>query len=410
MDINSPSYTVKRFSNVLVVPFTDLLAWRETPCKYRGGPIWPNWHVQKSIRFNGGFYEPTDAKPIFEAPKKRITGEHHFYIGPLYEHFGHQIRDFSSRIMPSITVDPQAVLVFASHKRNPWQDLSQVPDFFNQILKWFGRTESNVLIVSEPTIFDHLCVIPEPEPPLENPDARIAKTIYISDLTKHAATRNVIQDDRMAAYVSRTQFFSQILGEYEIERWFAALGYTIFHPQDHSLETQLDLYLSCRTVVFAEGSALHALQLLGRNLKRIFVLLRRRGDTTFTPMLKARSLEPEIIDVIRGTIRFNSHVDRDVAVLDFERLKKALIRVDPKICKHTNRVLFYRSQRRQLIHTLLSTRPRTLRSTIALVRSLALVRPRGYLVTLGLSLLLLPVDQLWRIINQKRKLSSVTFR
>ena len=312
--------------------------------------------------------------------------------------------------MPSVTVDPQAVLVFVSHKRNPWQDLSQVPDFFKQILNYFGRTESTVLIVSEPTIFDHLCVIPEPEPPLENPDAISPNNFYIRDLTNHAATRSEAQKDRLGAYVSRTRFFSQLLGEYEIERWFLGLGYTVFHPQDHTLQKQLNLYLSCRTVVFAEGSALHALQLVGRNLKRIFVLLRRSDDTVFTPILKARSSELGIIDVIHGTIRFNSHADRNVAVLDFERLEEALCRIDPTISKYINRDQFYRSQRRQLVDTLMTTRPRTVRSTFALIRSLALVRPKGYLVTLGLSLLFLPVDQLWRIVNQMRKIRSSTPR
>jgi hypothetical protein len=65
-----------------------------------------------------------------------------------------------------------------------------------------------------------------------------------------------------------------------LDRAFRAAGATVIRPESLPVADQLRTYASHETLVFSEGSALHGLQLLGRNVGRV-VVLGRRGNGRF---------------------------------------------------------------------------------------------------------------------------------
>jgi hypothetical protein len=81
--------------------------------------------------------------------------------------------------------------------------------------------------------------------------------------------------------------------------------------------------------VFAEGSAVHALQLLGRGLADVVVLNRRPGATIAEPGLSARARSVTYLDALRGhvhglTTAGQPALGLGLAVLDSERLLELL--------------------------------------------------------------------------------------
>lgn len=81
-------------------------------------------------------------------------------------------------------------------------------------------------------------------------------------------------------YISRSRLGlgkGGLLGEEQLEELLAAEGYEIFHPQEHSLSTQLARYKAARQVIAADGSALHLYAMVGRPDQQVAMVLRRKS-------------------------------------------------------------------------------------------------------------------------------------
>ncbi|EBA06067.1 FkbM family methyltransferase [Sagittula stellata] len=84
-------------------------------------------------------------------------------------------------------------------------------------------------------------------------------------------------------YISRSRLGPQrgaLLGETALETLLEAEGYTIFHPQEHSLEVQIAHYRAARQVIAAEGSSLHLYAFAGRADAQVAMILRRKSKAT----------------------------------------------------------------------------------------------------------------------------------
>jgi hypothetical protein len=81
------------------------------------------------------------------------------------------------------------------------------------------------------------------------------------------------------------------LGERVLEAAMVDNGFTVFRPEQHPVARQMRAYAQADVVVFAEGSACHGVELMGRTLKAV-VLLNRRGGRTmdmFEAVLRPRA-------------------------------------------------------------------------------------------------------------------------
>lgn len=82
---------------------------------------------------------------------------------------------------------------------------------------------------------------------------------------------NEYSSSQRKTYISRSKLPAiqrHLLGETVIEEDLAARGWTIFHPELHSLEDQLIQYLSSSTIAGELGSAFHSLMLIPTHLLR----------------------------------------------------------------------------------------------------------------------------------------------
>ena len=81
--------------------------------------------------------------------------------------------------------------------------------------------------------------------------------------------------------------------ELEIETYLRKLGWKIFHPQQHTIQHQLEIYESCKIICGEEGSALHLLFGLDTHTIKQVILLTQSHCNNFTLQLDCQ-LIPKI--------------------------------------------------------------------------------------------------------------------
>jgi hypothetical protein len=137
-------------------------------------------------------------------------------------------------------------------------------------------------------------------------------------------------------YVSRARLNAQrggVLGETVIEENLARAGYEIFHPERHSLATQIARYKAARKIVALDGSALHLAAYVMQPGGEVAMILRRSKANAADYRLQFKSfcgIDPHVIDVIaQDWIADNaSRVDfRSVGEIDFVALFRELKRL-----------------------------------------------------------------------------------
>jgi hypothetical protein len=314
--------TPRSLERVVVVPFTELLLSADR--EHKGGPIWPDWPDDDHLGYwHSSTYGRADTHPDVPESFAEAVGGHFFWIGAVYNHFGHQIRDFSSRIIGSLTADPNAVLVYATAQGRPG-----VPGWFWDIHDWFGVPRDRVCVISSPTRFSSLRVVPQPEWAGPNRRNAAPDPEYLAALTKHA--ERAIGPTRRSGtvYVSRSAMAPghNVLGEREIDRWFDRNGHRVVHPQDLPLKEQLRSYVSAQRLVFSGGSALHGLQLLGCDVSHVTVIRRSPDAPDYQALLASRCLSNSEVDAVRATTTIRGRVPGagTKVLLDSHRLVRDL--------------------------------------------------------------------------------------
>ncbi len=113
-------------------------------------------------------------------------------------------------------------------------------------------------------------------------------------------------------------------GEVYLDRMMTDAGVFVFHPETADLPAQFRLYRRARRLIFSEGSALHALQLLGHIDADIVVLQRRPGRRVAGASLRPRVRSLRYLHTARGLVyglRPNGRPQtaRAITVLDEKR-------------------------------------------------------------------------------------------
>jgi hypothetical protein len=220
------------------------------------------------------------------------------WIGPIIPHFGHQLAEFSMRLWPTLRAWPGAVVAFGTHPASDYQSLEHTPPFFQEMLRWFGISEDRVTVVANPTVAGEVFVAPQAEqlggpPPTAD---------YLDSLDELATRRLGKWKQDGFAYISRAGMHARFAGEAYLERTLASVGVRIIRPERMSLRVQLRAYLSAEHLIFAEGSALHGTQLLGRSLGHVTVLVRMPGMRVAESSLEPRARTLRYLDVTSGLL------------------------------------------------------------------------------------------------------------
>ena len=98
------------FRDVVVTPYTDLLQFSQGEY-HRGGPRWPDWDRQTVAR-QCRYGKPDDTEPPEAEPTARLGGPL-AWGGAVTSVFGHQIADFSTRLLPTLDEVPDARFAYS---------------------------------------------------------------------------------------------------------------------------------------------------------------------------------------------------------------------------------------------------------------------------------------------------------
>lgn len=319
------------FRDVLVMPIESF----HQGAMVRGGPAWPRFPWQVRARHSRGLLPiPRDAAPSRLAPPEAELAEA-AWVGPVSFHFGHQVADFGMRLAAS-AYGTDGPLLFAMRP----EDQPEPPAFFWQILEHLAVDPARVVLARVPTLVRRLHVFP----PAERRGGLLGPSRRHLDLMDRITARP--QSDpgseapRERVYVSRSKLqakqsvftVGQLAGEAYFESLLAGAGVTVVHPEEITVAEQMDLYRRAALLVFAEGSALHGLQLLGRIGADVAVINRRRWSRVGASSLRPRARSLTYVSAIRGVIhglRPDGRPDkvRGIAVLEPSRLLDRLARL-----------------------------------------------------------------------------------
>src|SRR5688572_16905304 len=106
-----PRLAMLSFRDVLVTPYTDLLDGPRGGMYHRGGPHWPDWSTQTAARYCAGGV-PHDVEPSDGEPKSTLA-DRIAWGGAITWHFGHQIADFTTRLLPTLAEMPDVRFAFS---------------------------------------------------------------------------------------------------------------------------------------------------------------------------------------------------------------------------------------------------------------------------------------------------------
>jgi len=306
------------FADISVGP-TESIVGRLVKDDFRGGPLWPDFATQLAAR-HCRWPEPLafDSPPSFAEPVSE-TLEEALWCGPLCHHFGHAIADFGMRIARSAHEHPDLPLLFGH-----WPNgLAEMPAFFPAVLAQLGVDPARVVVADRPLRIGRLHVFPQAER-LHGPAPSRAHLDLMDRITP---------GDRDPALAGRTIFVSRsrirtdsligrIAGEAYLDEAMRRSGVIVMHPESLPLAVQLRCYRSAARLIFSEGSAVHALQLLGRLEAEIAVVTRRPRQRMAAQALRARTRALHWVDVGLGLVRGRRRdgkgfdISRGVAVLD----------------------------------------------------------------------------------------------
>lgn len=270
------------FSDVVVVPSRAMQRGSGIP---DGGPVWPDFARQTLARHcrNGN---PADVIPARkDRPVRTLTGST-VWGGVARHHFGHFLAEFSTRLLQSVRERPGDRFLFQTDPLHPDKE---PPGYFWSVLDWYGVPREQVAFVGRPMLVKQLRVAAQGEGLTEFPPS----PAYLDLVERNAARHALVPVPNEILYVGRPKLCGLGQGghaaeEYLIER-LTALGVAVLDPATEDLRRQLALYAGARTLVFAEGSAMHGRQLLGRIPgQRVVVLVRRPGLRLVRAQLQPR--------------------------------------------------------------------------------------------------------------------------
>ncbi|WP_339765120.1 glycosyltransferase family 61 protein [uncultured Sulfitobacter sp.] len=274
---------------------------------------------------------PTTVEPILpaEADVDRTLSGTMLYAGLSYGHFGHALCESLARLWAVDEFDG-AIDAVAFIPKNPitWPErsLGMVKVIAEQLGEMPRLTAFN-----KPTRIERLVIAPQ--------------GFGVNDLMSGSPEFRAFTDRRLRQrvkpagpdkiYISRSALFRKrgrfVLEDY-IEAKMEAEGYTIFHPQQHDLATQLAYYKGASMIVSTDNSALHLAAFVVDPTCKIGILLRRPGTIFEDFQLQLKWFAGVTPDVVDACTRFwfrrgeKVQYNEVYSLIDFEKTGQALQR------------------------------------------------------------------------------------
>jgi len=278
--------------SVLVAPTQEILR-RPAGAVFRGGPLWPMWPLRVAARQCRGVVP----LPVDRAPRPVSAEARHgegVWCGPVCDHYGHAIADFGMRIAASAERFPDVPLVFCRG-----EDEGPPPAYFWAILDQLRVPRERALVLSRPAAFERLHVLPQ----AERMGGGAPSAAHLDLMDRLTGDARGAEKDLPVLYVSRAgQLSGRLAGESYLDDALTAAGVRVFHPEFSPLPEQIAMYARARSLVFAEGSSVHTLQLMGRLGAEVSVLVRRPFARLAAASLRPRATRLRYLDALHGLV------------------------------------------------------------------------------------------------------------
>lgn len=279
-----------RFTNIAVVPVT-----RVHRHVAHGGPIWPRFQGQTWVRHcRDGV--ALDDKPELPDLLRPFAGPA-IWGGFLDRHFGHFVADHLPRLAVSLRERPDDVVLFTL---DPGLTPQGLDDWVWQVFDWIDLRRDRVQFVTEALYVDVLHVASQPEGLSQVPPP----TAYLELV--EAWARSLVPVPARTLYVGRLGLPQAGGGAHAGEAYLVErlrrVGLAVLDPGTASIGAQMAAYAGAGRLIFAEGSALHGRQLLGRLDQQIEVLLRRPEKVMAKAALTPRCRTLTYHDVSAGRL------------------------------------------------------------------------------------------------------------
>ncbi len=236
----------KSFRDVPITPYSELLMPHSGRSYHKGGPLWPDWNREVFARHKRGG-RPVDDPPVVRDGPLPVVDRPLVWWGAVTHHFGHQVADFSSRLIAAAGAEGRPDFAFARLVTGGGPFPARVPRFFRGICDYFGLERERVRILDEPVRARTLTVFAQEEQiSVVGPSPA-----YLDRLTDHAASRVPPRAGFERVYVSRAGMPTRFAGEAVLEEAFASAGFEVIRPETLPLMEQLAIYRAARVLVFA---------------------------------------------------------------------------------------------------------------------------------------------------------------
>lgn len=293
------------FQDVTIVPGTQDL---QRTTIVNGGPIWPDFANQTWPRLmrNKRVVDTEPLPPkvsVPEFPGPAVWG------GVIYPQFGHMICEHLTRLLWSRQKWPDLPYLFIAPEK---YDRSNLPGYIWELIDWFGLPREQLHVITSPVIVPDLHVMPQAERLFGPRPTGEYLDLLETQVAKHHL--QPIASDKL--YVGRMGMIEAGSGANAGESYVAARmqaqGVELMDPTAFPLRQQMERVMGAKTLIFAEGSALHGRQLLGRLPQKIHVLNRRLDHDLGRTELGARSDGIEYYKVTRRLVSMAHHQGRDI--------------------------------------------------------------------------------------------------
>jgi len=266
---------------------------------FNGGFVPTDPEGQSRLRHTRGWVpaDGFDAEATFDL---ELAGTY-FYGGLTYIHFGHVMAEIVHRILTTRQHFRERPWIFMGNlDPAPICGFAALPATMQAALTFLGVAPESVLFLRRGARVERL-QIAEPGSDLGGGP----KPGYLSLLRVHAECRlNALHESgspHRRVYVSKSNLSpaGSFLGERYLESQLAEDGYMVFHPEQHPLSWQMEVYRRSEVLIFGEGSACHGTELLGSNMLQTCVYLERQPKhrEVFRRLLEPRS---EVFQALHG--------------------------------------------------------------------------------------------------------------
>ena len=264
--------------DIPVAPIEELLMRWAGGSVWRGGPQAMPWHQTCAALRHYRGDEPADdpAQQMETSDQWPDETGRLFWCGPIVNHFGHQLGEFGGRILLA-SLDPRPGHLLFLHPEGD-QSFENLTAWQQAWIRHLNPANKPVLIRGGRFRARELVVIPQQQRLGCPPTPQHLRALGRLKRSGSARVNEVVvlSRSRYAAGLDQPSLRGSVAGEAALDAWMQRQGARIVYPETLPLEEQLELLHTTQHLIVAEGSALHALELIGRQPDKTVTVIARR--------------------------------------------------------------------------------------------------------------------------------------